>query len=369
MKIKPFKLERFFAKYEFNTRYVLCSSDCESVKVGELFEMEQDSENQFNDLWLGYTESQGHPLLREQIAKLYTNVNPDHIIVHTGAEEAIFNTMNVLLNKGDHIIVHSPCYQSLMEVAYSIGCEVTLWKAAEDLNWALDFDFFKENIRSNTKLVIINCPHNPTGYIMPHHEYNELVNLSQKHGFILFSDEVYRFLEYTEVDRLPAMCEVNDTGLSLGVMSKAYGLAGLRIGWIATRNKNLYDKLLSFKDYTTICNSAPSEFLSIIALKNKNKLLDRNLSIIKENLVTLNKFFQRNSDRFSWNPPKAGPIAFPLLKNEDIDHFCHDLMVQAEVLLLPGTVYGNSYSNFRIGFGKKNLKQGIQKLDEYLQTK
>jgi len=364
--MKPFRLERYFAKYEFAAPYLLGTSDCESITIGELLKMESGVENVFMDLRLGYTESEGHPLLREQIAKLYQGIAPHEILVHSGAEEAIFNLMNVLLSQNDHMIVHYPCYQSLMEVAQSIGCEVTFWKAQERNKWALDLDDLKRCLRPNTKLVVINFPHNPTGYLMPHPEFSQLVNLSQNHGFIVFADEVYRFLEYEARDRLPAICELDDRSISLGVMSKSFGLAGLRIGWIATHNRSLYQKLASYKDYTTICNSAPSEFLSLLALKNKDRLLKRNLGIVKSNLTLANSFFNNYSKLFSWIPPKAGPIAFPGLRQGDVEKFCHQLVSHAGVLLVPGTLYDVSSTHFRIGLGRANFKTCIHKLEEYI---
>jgi aspartate/methionine/tyrosine aminotransferase len=369
MHIEPFKLERYFAQYEFAASHHLCASDCESVTVGELLDMSPGAETELKDLWLGYTESRGHPLLREQIAALYADadVDADRVLVHTGAEEAIFNLMNVLLEAGDHLIVHYPCYQSLMQVARSIGCDITLWKADAEADWALDLSYLKREIRRNTKLVVINCPHNPTGYLMPHDEFAEVLTLSRRHGFTVFSDEVYRFLEYNPGHRLPGACECDDRGVSLGVMSKSLGLAGLRIGWIATRNRRLYDQMAEFKDYTTICNSAPSEFLSTLALKNRQRLWQRNLRIIQENLEILDTFFADHHDRFEWIRPKAGPIAFPVYKGGDVDRFCRDLFEQSGVLLLPGTLYDPSYRNFRIGFGRKGLPEGVRRLEAYIQ--
>jgi len=264
--------------------------------------------------------------------------------------------------------VHTPCYQSLFEVARAIGCEVTPWSTCEEENWALDLDRLKQSIRANTRLVIVNCPHNPTGYLMPRDAFAELVHLSQIHGFTIFSDEVYRFLEYDPQDRLPALCEVDEQGISLGVMSKSFGLAGLRIGWIVTRNAGLFADMAAFKDYTTICCSAPSEFLSIIALKHREAIVTRNLNLIRKNLSILDDFFGRYRELFAWTPPRAGPIAFPAFKGGDIDVFCHDLVMQAGVLLLPGTTYGPSYRNFRIGFGRSNLDTCVAQLDAYLST-
>ncbi len=366
MYIKPFKLERYFAKYEFNAPYLLCSSDCEALSIDDLLKLDNNYELDFKKLWLGYTESQGNPQLRHEISKLYTNIEQDEVLVHTGAEEAIFNTMNVILEKGDHIIVPTPCYQSLYEIANSIGCEITLWHTYEKENWMFNIDFIKSNIKSNTKLLIINFPHNPTGSLLSYEELKELVNLSEKHGFIIFSDEVYKYLEYNPEIQLPSVCDLTQNGISLNVMSKSFGLAGLRIGWLATQNKKLYNELALYKDYTTICNSAPSEYLATIALKNKEVLLNRNLNLIKENLASLNSFFAKYRNFFNWIPPMAGPIAFPSLKKGKIDEFCHDLVTNTGILLLPGTLYGTEYNNFRIGFGRKSLKENLQIFDKYL---
>jgi aspartate/methionine/tyrosine aminotransferase len=204
---------------------------------------------------------------------------------------------------------------------------------------------------------------------MPVGDYRRLNEIAQEHGLILFSDEVYREAEYHPADRLPSACEINPTAISLGVMSKTYGLPGLRIGWVATRHATLLAKMAALKDYTTICNSAPSEFLAELALRHRQSLVERNLGIIAHNLSILDGFFERHAARFVWQRPKAGPIAFPRLLgllDGDIEAFCHDLVTRSGVLLLPGTVYEDEGNHFRIGFGRANLPQGVARLEEYL---
>ena len=234
MKLKPFQLERYFAQYEFTAPYLLCCSDCESLSVGDLLKFKQGAQDELSSLWLGYTESLGSPELRSQIASLYNNTSSDNIIVHAGAEEAIFNFMNVVLDTGDEIIVHSPYYQSLGEVARSIGASVKEWKGNPENSWELDLDYLKNTSTDKTKVVVVNFPHNPTGTLPTTAFQNELSQLSDERGFIIFSDEVYRGLEYNDSQQLPAFSDLNKRCVSLGVMSKTYGLAGLRIGWIAT---------------------------------------------------------------------------------------------------------------------------------------
>ena len=368
MNLPPFKLERFFAKYEFNTEFLLCSSDCEAMSIAELLALEPGAAEKFQQVWLGYTESQGSPALRTEISKLYETTNPEHILVHTGAEEAIFNFMNSVFESGDHIIVHSPGYQSLAEAARAAGCEVSLWLAREENNWALDPGELQQLIRSTTKAIVINTPHNPTGYLMARADYEAVNGFARENDLLLFSDEVYRESEYDPAERLPAACDLGEHSISLGVTSKTYGLAGLRIGWIATQNKRIYDQMASLKDYTTICNSAPSEFLAEVGMRNRQKLAQRNLDIIKYNLTVIDDLFHRHAELFSWTRPRAGSMGFPRLLKGDVEAFCHDLVHKAGVLLLPGSMYEDFHNHFRLGLGRKNLPQAVERLEEYLVT-
>jgi aspartate/methionine/tyrosine aminotransferase len=369
MQLTPFKLERYFARYEFNAKYLLCSSDCESLSVGDLLAFEPEAEQGLKRHWLGYTESSGAPSLRQEISRIYTGIQPEQVLVHSGAEEAIFLFMQAVLQPGDHVIVHWPCYQSLYEIARSIGCEVTFWEARLQNKWALDIDELKRSLRPNTRAVILNTPHNPTGTLMPQADYRMLNDLTQERGITLFSDEVYRELEYEPADRLPSACDINPSAVSLGVMSKAYGLAGLRIGWIATHSVPVYARMAALKDYTTICSSAPSEYLSELALRQRGQITVRNLRIIHDNLSLLDAFFAARADRFEWVRPKAGPIAFPRLMGEDIEQFCRKLVSSSGVLLLPGTMYDHPGNHFRLGFARKNMPQALAQLEQFLDTR
>jgi aspartate/methionine/tyrosine aminotransferase len=366
MHLPPFKLERYFAKYEFITEYLLCTSDCESVSLGDLLALEEAAAEKFQQVWLGYTESPGSPALRAEICRLYETILPEHVLVHTGAEEAIFLFMFAAFEEHDHVIVHSPGYQSLAEVARAAGCDVSPWWAREENEWALDLDELRGLMRANTKAILLNTPHNPTGYLMSRQDYEAVHQFAQEYNLLLFSDEVYRESEYDPATRLPAACDLGDHAISLGVTSKTYGLAGLRIGWIATKNRKIYEKMASLKDYTTICNSAPSEFLAEVAMRNRTKLVERNLDIIKANAGLMDDFFARYPDLFSWLRPRAGSMAFPRLLKGEIEEFCDRLVREAGVLLLPGSMYDDSQNHFRLGLGRKNLPQAVQRLEKYL---
>ena len=361
-----FKLERYFAKYEFKAEFLLCSSDCEAMSIADLLAFEPGAAEKLQNTWLGYTESQGSPTLRKEICNLYTTMQPGHILVHTGAGEAIYLFMHAMLKEDDHVIVHTPSYQSLSEVAKGIGCQVSPWLACEENGWALDLGELRHLMRTTTKAIIINTPHNPTGYLMSQADFDELNKFAQEKNLLLFSDEVYRESEYDIAARLPAACDYGEHAVSLGVTSKTYGLAGLRIGWIATKNKRVYENMAALKDYTTICNSAPSEFLAEVAMRHRQKLAQRNLEIIKHNLTIVDDLFTRYSSLFSWSRPQAGSMGFPKLLKGDVEDFCDDLVRKAGVLLLPGTMYDDTGNHFRLGLGRKNLPQAVERLESYL---
>jgi aspartate/methionine/tyrosine aminotransferase len=367
MKLEPFALERFFARHEFQAAHLLCASDCETFSIGELLAMEPGAAAGFSALPLGYTETAGNPDLRKEIAGLYQGIDAADILVFAGAEEAIFIFMNAALKAGDHLVVQSPCYQSLAAVAAAAGCRVTRWETSASQGWALDPEWLPRQITPATRAVAVNFPHNPSGYLPEKDRFERITDIARQQGLFLFSDEVYRFLEYKTEDRLPAACEIYDKGVSLGVMSKAFGLAGLRLGWVACRNHKLLRAMAELKDYTTICTAAPSEYLSLLALRQRKKILERNLEIITGNLEYLDAFFEKHERFFAWQCPKAGPVVFPAVSFAHAsDDFCADLLADKGVLLLPGRVFGVAAQHFRIGFGRRDFRPGLDKISEYM---
>jgi aspartate/methionine/tyrosine aminotransferase len=380
MKLRDFLLERYFAKHEFNVKYLLGSSDCQSMSLNQLISIdranhhrEQDwiaPEKELKELWLGYTDSKGEPQLREEISKLYTSISPEQVLVFSGAEEGIFTFMNSSISKGDEMIVQSPAYQSLIEIPKSAGAWVNTWVMKEENGWQPSLLDLKNKIGNHTKAIVINSPHNPTGYSFSRQELDSIISMAKENGTYVFSDEVYKGLEYHLSDKLPAVADAYEKGVSLGVMSKSFGLAGLRIGWIATKDKKLYDEMASFKDYLTICNSAPSEFLARVALRNKEFILKRNNALIQTNLSYLDYFFEEYKDKLSWVRPKAGAIAFPSINFPGgAGQFCEKLIRERGVMLIPSTKYKFGDRNFRIGFGKENFPEALSEFEEYLKER
>ena len=368
MKVEPFLLERFFAEHEFSARHLLCASDCETLSLGELLALEPGADETCSALRLGYTETAGSPALRREIASLYEGIGADDVLVFSGAEEAIFVFMNAVLAAGDGVVVHSPCYQSLAAAAGAAGCRVTRWPAVAEQGWALDPGDLAALAGAGTRAVVVNFPHNPTGFLPGRQEFSALVETARSRGLLLFSDEVYRFLEYDPADRLPAACELYEKGVSLGVMSKSFGLAGLRLGWVACRDRGVLRAMAALKDYTTICAAAPSEFLAGVALRRRAAVLGRCLGTVRVNLGLLERFLARHSDRFSWVRPQAGPVAFPALRPaEASEDFCSRLLREQGVLLAPGRLFQAEPARFRIGFGRADFAEGLAALGRFLE--
>jgi aspartate/methionine/tyrosine aminotransferase len=367
MQIADFALERYFARWEFAARYVLCASDVEPVGMHELLAMaDPDARSRWADLRLGYTESLGLPALRAEIAALYDGLTADDVITFAGAEEGVFLGMHALLGAADHAVVVWPAYQSLYEVARSIGASVT-FVPLHPRGWTLDVDAVAAAMRPNTKVIVINFPHSPTGAQLEPAQFDRLVTIAELHGAHLWSDEVYRFLEH-DAASLPPAAARSDRGVSLGVMSKAFGLAGVRVGWVATRDKALRTRLAALKDYTTICNSAPSEVLALIALRARTALVDRAQTILRANIAILDEFFARNGDRFAWTRPRAGSVCFPTLTGHDVDAFAARLVEEEGVLLLPASQFAYAGNNFRLGFGRRDMPQGLTRLEQFART-
>jgi len=367
MRLHPFKLERFFAQHEFTAPLLLCASDCESFSIQEILDLEPDAARRFSAHRLGYTESEGSPSLREAISKLYTTIGPADVLVHGGAEEAIFTFVNSCLGPGDHVIVHSPCYQSLVEIARGVGCTITPWAGTAANGWAPDPMQLEDGITNRTRAIIVNTPHNPTGFVISPGVMQEVIEVSRRNGVILFSDEVYRGLEYDSTATPPAACDLYEDAVSLGVMSKTYGLAGLRIGWVATSNRRLREAMWTFKDYTTICSSGPAEFLAEVALRGGDRIIQRNREIIQANLELLRQFFAEHHDVVRWTEPRAGPIGYPtIVTGEPPEVFCQRVLSQTGVLLLPGSVYDDASREFRIGYGRRNMPEALSRVSGWL---
>jgi aspartate/methionine/tyrosine aminotransferase len=357
--LADFALERYFARYEFAVRHVAAASDIEPVRMSELLAMaDDDMRQQWDALRLGYTESAGLPALRHEIAALYAGLDSADTIVCSGAEEAIFLAMHALLAPGDHAVVSTPAYQSLHEVPRSVGAAVTAVEL-DPAGWTFDLDRFTAAFRDSTRVAVVNFPHNPTGAHLDEPTFRELAARCEARGITLFSDEVYRGLEH-DGPSLPAAATLGQRTVSLGVMSKAYGLAGIRIGWLATRDRTVLARVAALKDYTTICNAAPSELLAVMGLRAHTRLVARSRGIIAGNLLVVRDFLAQRADRIGMVEPAAGSTCFPAFTRVDADGVADRLVRDAGVLVLPGSQFGAHARHFRLGLGRTDLPQALE---------
>ncbi len=366
--IGPFKLERYFAQYEFKVRYLLSASDCESLSLPELLALaDPDSLAQWEQLRLGYTESQGLPTLRAEVARLYQTLTPDNVLILT-PEEGIFIAMHTLLEPGDHVVAIAPAYQSLSEIARSIGCAVTPWTfTPQEGGWRLQLDQLARSFTPRTRLLVINFPHNPTGYLPSSVEHDAILDLARQHDVYVFSDEMYRLLEHDAARRLPSVCDGYEKGIVLFGLSKSFGLPGLRMGWLASRAPGLMERWLAFKDYTTICHSAPSEMLALIALRAKEAILSRNRNLVQANLARAESFFAEHSTLLKWLKPGGGSIAFPAWTGPGtVETFCQAMLDEQGVMIVPGSIFDYRGNCFRLGLGRRNFPEALERVRRHL---
>jgi aspartate/methionine/tyrosine aminotransferase len=373
--MRDFALEVYFSKWEFTARHNLAGSDGENMTLSALLALaSSEDRHAFENTGLGYTETWGAPALRAAIADTYDTVPPEDVLCFAGAEEAIYTAMNVLLKAEDHAVVIAPNYQSAETIPLSL-CEVSAVALEIDRTWDLDIEKLKEELRPNTKLISINFPNNPTGKVIPHSTFKEIVDICRSRGIWLFSDECYRLLERDPGIRLPQAVDVYEKGISLNVMSKAYGLPGLRIGWIACKDRNLLMGLERYKHFLSICNSAPSEILARIALKSREHIIKKNLQVIRDNLEVLDGFFDEFRQLFDWHVPEGGCVAFVRYKGRDgVEDFTARMVEECGVLLLPSSVFRSELvpvpdDCVRVGFGRSHVPQGVAVMREWLRRR
>ncbi|MGB1503910.1 MAG: aminotransferase class I/II-fold pyridoxal phosphate-dependent enzyme [Acidimicrobiales bacterium] len=367
-----FRLETHFARWEFVAEHHLTASDAESMSMRELLAMATPEQRaEFDDMWLGYTETWGAPELRAAVAATFAARSAHDVLCFAGASEGIFAANQVLLDHDSHAIVVTPNYQSHETLPRAIG-DVTGVPLDADDRWSLDVDRVAAAIRPTTKLVTINFPHNPTGAILAPERYRALIELCRKHGIWILHDEIFHGLGPSGTEHLPFIADEYERGLSLGVMSKSYGLPGLRIGWIVCQDHDVLQRMERMKHYLSICSSGPSERLAIIGLQNRDRILARNNAIIDDNLPRWEAFFARHPDLFDWQPPDGSCMAYPrYLGPEGVDRWAQRLVEEAGVLVLPSTIYSSELGatptdRFRIGLGRRGLDAGLAALDAHL---
>lgn len=369
MKIASFSTEHFYAQYEFTTPYQLCNSDCETVTVDELLKMADVSMEQFGRLSLGYTESLGHPQLREKIAETYAQVNPDDVVMLGSPVEGIYLVARAALNPGDEVIVLSPAYDALINMFEHVvgSARVRRWAfVPSDTRWELDFDQLSNLVSPQTRMLVVNFPHNPTGYLPTQDQFNELVKVVEQNNLLLFCDEMYFGLVHAGTQAIHSAAEITERAIVLSGLSKTYGLPGLRTGWLVIQNDELRQNIINWKFYTSICPPAPSEFLAMAAWKVRNQLRERSIAQIEQNLQRADLFFQRWPELFKWRKPMAGSTALVGMNVPSVTAFARQLAEEAGVLIHPATTLGFDDKHMRMGFGRSAFGEALEKFEAYL---
>lgn len=376
MYIPPFAIEQFFTAYEFTTPYLLCASDCETMTIADLLRLADMPLDALGDLRLSYTDSQGSAALRAAIAAQYAThdaapslpVTADDIVILTAPEEGIYLLMRALLDPGDHVVVLTPAYNSLLNVAEHVSGHVSRWPLrVTPSGWQLDLDELDRLLAAGTKLLIVNFPHNPTGLLPSPAEFADIIALARKHDVWLFCDEMYRGLELDGRETLPTAVAQYEKAIVLAGLSKVHGLPGLRAGWLALHDAALRADLINWKHYTTICPPAPSELLALAGLRAQAQLIARNRALITANVQTAVAFFARWPELFTWRRPQAGSVALVELHVADVTAYCHTLAQTAGVLLLPGKYLDYDEGFVRWGFGRADFATGLAQYEAYLQ--
>lgn len=372
--LPPFRLESYFSQWEFTATHHLTASDAQTLTIAELLAMGTNEDRAaFLDLPLGYVETWGSDTLRAAVAGTYERCGPEDILMFAGAEEALFWLLQLVAAPGEHAVVTVPNYQALETIPIAAGVQVTGVPLDPADGWRLDLDAVRAALRPNTRVVAVNFPNNPTGAVPDQQTWSGLVQLCEERGIRLLCDEVYRGLELDPATTLLQAADASSTAVSVNVMSKSYGLPGLRVGWIACRDHALLERLERHKHYTSICNAGPSEFLATLALRNGPAIQARNRQIISDNIPSLDAFFAGYPELFDWAPPAGGAVAFPRYRGADgVEEFCRRLVETEGVLLLPASVYASELATvpadrFRIGVGRRDPGPALEAFGRYLQ--
>ncbi len=359
MIIEPFKLERYFAKYEFNVKYLLSSSDCDGFSMQYVLDAAEHGELRlWNELTLGYTDSTGHPLLREAISKHYNTIKADDVFVLSPGE-ANFILLNLTLQPGDEVVCMRPAYQSLYQVAKSLNCKLVYWEPED--NGRFNVDDLSKLLTSKTKMLIVNFPHNPTGFYPTKAELDRLIEIAGRNNTFIYSDEMYHKLVHDPSDLNDSLTDLYDNCISLWGTAKSFGLAGLRIGWVVSHNHELLKKMMQYKDYFTICNSAPAEVLTMIALNNSEKFIEVNLNKIRKNKKHFAGFIERHTNIFpSYKETNAGSTAFVEIKTAKTTlEYSEEIVKKTGIMLVPSEMFEYGHNHLRIGFGRANMNEAL----------
>lgn len=363
MDMSKFLVDDYFTTYEPKARYMMGSSDPESLRLQEVIE----DWSPYREETLGYALGKGYAPLREKLTRFYQTITPEQIAVLNGGEESIYVTMRALLQPGDDIVVQMPIYQSLFVIAQEIGCRMIPYRPCFEQNWNFDLAALAQKITPKTKLLILNYPHNPTGACLTREDMAGIVKLCKQHDLYLIADEVYRFLQIDESYPTTSFADLYAKAVALGSFSKTFAAPGLRLGWIATQSAEIRNALLAYRHFTSTCTNLPCQWIAGELLNRSEEIIRRNNALIRRNAALLEQFVKKHTDRFSYVPPKGATMAYvKLLGEQGAMAFCMEILEHTGVLLVPSSVLEASDCYLRIGLCRESFPACVRLLHAYL---
>lgn len=372
MKIKPFEVEEWMNAYEDGAKYNIAETCVNSVSLDELFELTGVDKQEFlSDMCsnrLTYGNIEGLPAFKEGVCKLYKTLKPDEIVTTHGASGANHHIFYSLVDPGDRIISIMPTYQQLYSIPESFGANLQLLRLTQENGYLPDLDELRRLAIPGTKMICINNPNNPTGALMPKELLMQIVDIAKSVGAYVLCDEVYRHLTQDD-EWSESIVDMYDKGISVSSMSKVFSLAGIRLGWIATHDKDVIKACLSHRDYNLICGSMLDEAIGALALSGSENILARNKAIVRENLAILDGWVN-STPEVHYTKPQAGTTAL-VYYDPDIPSydFCREMYFKTGAFVTPGDCFEQPKS-FRIGYAcsKEELAAGLSAITEYLGT-
>lgn len=370
MIIKPFKVEEWMNAYENGAQYNIAETCVNSISLNELLDLTKIDKSRFLEEFcqrrLTYGDIEGAPLFREGICNLYKTLSKEEVVTTHGAAGANHHVFYSLIESGDRVISIMPTYQQLYSIPESYGADVHMLHLKNENQFLPDLDELRRLAVPGTKMICINNPNNPTGALMSNKMLRQIVEIARSIDAYVLCDEVYRHL--TQMDEwCESIVDLYEKGISVSSMSKVFSLAGLRLGWIASHDKDVIKSCLSHRDYNLVSCGMFDEAVAGIALQHSDKLLSRNRSIVRENLEILDKWVQSES-HVCYTKPQAGTTA---LVYYDFDipsyEFCEKMYHETGAFVTPGDCFEQPHS-MRIGYacGKEELMNGLAAVSDFI---
>lgn len=373
MKIKPFAVEEWMNAWEVGAKYNIAETCVDSISMDELFALTGENKEKFLTQLcarrLSYGDIEGLPVFRKGVCKLYTSLGMEHIVPTHGASGANHHVFYSLISPGDRIVSIMPTYQQLYSIPESYGADVRILQLRREDRYLPDIDALRRLVTPATKLICLNNPNNPTGALMPESVLREIIDMARSVDAWILCDEVYRHLSQEDM-WCPSIADLYEKGISVSSMSKVFSMAGLRLGWIATHDRDVIKSCLSHRDYNLVSCGVVDEMLAAVALKHSDVMLKRSRKIVRENLQILDRWVN-SEPHVSYVKPQAGTTA---LVYYDLDMpsyaFCEEMYQKTGAFVTPGDCFEQPRS-MRIGYayGKEDLIQGLQAVSEYIAMK